>query len=444
MELMLESIREMIIYAIEFLIFLFVYNTFLEVKPRYKGIYIGIGLAYCFMIVAGEYYAYPLRNIIYYVYIFTTCFYLFNGKFILKLGILFLSLYLDLILEETLIIGVSFILQKDYAVVSESKLLAQVVVQYIKFIILVGFSRVYKLYIKKNPQKKQYMNHLGGTVTTLLIILPISSYIILAIFLETFIVNLTKMEALIMESAVMCCLLAFNILIIVCINKVIANKEYEYTNAMIKEQLIIQFNHYKYLERINRETRGLKHDMKNHMICIQSLLKNNKNEEAITYVENVTKRIEQLGNKINTGDTIIDAILQEKLGRAEEQNIALKVKGRFVAPLEMDAMDKCTLFANALDNAIEACVKIEEVRKRTISVELAHNREYLIISICNPIAENIQIQAGKIKTSKKDTKYHGFGIENMRAVAEKYDMHFKTEVKEEQFCVEMICSITSK
>ena len=152
MELMLESIREMIIYAIEFLIFLFVYNTFLEVKPRYKGIYIGIGLAYCFMIVAGEYYAYPLRNIIYYVYIFTTCFYLFNGKFILKLGILFLSLYLDLILEETLIIGVSFILQKDYAVVSESKLLAQVVVQYIKFIILVGFSRVYKLYIKKNPQ----------------------------------------------------------------------------------------------------------------------------------------------------------------------------------------------------------------------------------------------------------------------------------------------------
>lgn len=444
MELILENIREIIIYAIEFFIFLFVYNTFLEVKNKDKRVYIGIGLAYCFIIATGEYYANPLRNIIYYMYIFITCFYIFKGKVWLKIGILFLSLCLDLILEETLIIGVSFVLKQDYALVSESKLLAQVVVQYIKLIVLIGFSRICNLYIKKNSKTKKYMNHLGGVVTTLLIILPVSSYIVLAIFLETFIVNLTKTEALIMESAVMCCILAFNVLIIVCINKVVANKEYEYTNAMIKEQLITQFKHYTYLERVNKETRGLKHDMKNHMICIQSLLKNNKTEEAVTYVETVTKRIEQLESKINTGDTIIDAILQEKLGRAEEQNIVLKVKGRFVAPLKMEAMDKCTLFANALDNAIEACAKIQEVKLRTIHVELAYNREYLIMSICNPVIEKLNIQDGKIQTSKKDVRYHGFGIENMRMVAEKYGMHFKADVVDTQFCIEIISRINEK
>ncbi len=441
MALILIVIRELIIYGIEFCIFLFVFNAFYRTQINSSIVYSIIGLIYIFIIGVGEYKNVEARNIIYYFYIFITCFYIFKGSFRLKIGVLFLGLCLDLIVEEILILSLSIILKKDYIVVSESKLLAQVVVQYMKIIILCRLGKICIPYINKKSKAKRYMYQLGRTTTTLLILIPVSSYVILAIWLETFWFHLDRVEALIMESAVMCCLFGINIVIIVLINKIVDNKEYEYTNAIIKEQIATQFNHYKHLERMNKETRRLKHDMKNHIICIQSLLKNDKKQEAMVYIENLTKRIEQLDEKINTGDTIIDAILQEKAVKAKEQNIEFKVIGKFVASLNMEAIDKCTLLANAIDNAIESCIKIPEVERRMIEIEIAYSKEYIIVSIKNPIAEQLNIIAGKIKTSKKNKRYHGFGIENMKEVIDKYGAYLTVESQNNIFKLEFMLQI---
>ena len=135
---------------------------------------------------------------------------------------------------------------------------------------------------------------------------------------------------MIMGSAVMGCLLIFNIVLLLLVYRELANKESEYIAKNMQEQLKIQFDHYKQIEEMNAGVRALKHDMKNHMLCLKALLDNDKNDQAIGYLANITNQIETLDMKINTGDTIIDAILQQKYKEAQKNDVILEIEGKFI------------------------------------------------------------------------------------------------------------------
>ena len=84
------------------------------------------------------------------------------------------------------------------------------------------------------------------------------------------------------------------------------------------------------------------------------------------------------------------------------------------------------LLGNALDNAIEAVLGIAEEKK--ISVSVIKNGSLVTLSVKNPVKENFV--ATNLKTTKKDKAMHGFGIESMKKIAEKYKGEIITEAED--------------
>lgn len=100
----------------------------------------------------------------------------------------------------------------------------------------------------------------------------------------------------------------------------------------------------------------------------------------------------------------------------------------------------CALYANALDNAVEACMKLEE-DKRIITLKSKAQKGLFCLEVRNPVLnssenthENIPSDSAKqdfIKsnltksylipqTSKSDKANHGFGLKGIKEIAERY------------------------
>ena len=91
------------------------------------------------------------------------------------------------------------------------------------------------------------------------------------------------------------------------------------------------------------------------------------------------------------------------------------------------------LLSNILDNAIEACEKIEG--KKTIRISSVLNKQTWVFTVKNPSSENIDICNNHIITSKEDKSIHGFGIMNIEKVVKNYNGMIKFSCENNEFTV---------
>jgi uncharacterized membrane protein YhiD involved in acid resistance len=210
-------------------------------------------------------------------------------------------------------------------------------------------------------------------------------------------------------------------------------KEYRNINVMNEKRLEIQKEYYDRLREIDKETRKFRHDIQNHVQVILNLMKEEKNDQARSYIEDVSQHIENIKPVINSGNEIIDTILNEKLSRCKERDIKLKVKGIIHAPMIISDYDICTIFANALDNAIEACNKIET--NRWIEISIGLHQDFLAILISNSTDGPVSL-----KSKKQDRRNHGFGIQNLRECVERNNGKVKIRTEEDKFVLDIVVS----
>lgn len=200
----------------------------------------------------------------------------------------------------------------------------------------------------------------------------------------------------------------------------------------------IQLQYFEAYKNSQKETRRLKHDMKNHLICINDLCSKEKYSELSDYVKTLQDSISTLETIFNTGNSIADSIINEKYSIMEKNHISFELKGLFGENILIKPVHICTIFANAIDNAIEACMKIEEISHRRIDIEIKNSRNFLVLSFRNSIKEQLKLKDNKIKTSKQDEENHGFGLENIRAVVNKYKGDCEIKVIKDTFEISIV------
>lgn len=210
-------------------------------------------------------------------------------------------------------------------------------------------------------------------------------------------------------------------------------REYRNINAMNEKRLESQKEYYNRLREIDKETRKFRHDIQNHVQVILNLMKEEKNNQARIYIEDVSQHIEDIKPVINSGNGIIDTILNEKLGRCKERDIALKIKGIIHAPMLINDYDICTIFANALDNAIEACEKMET--NRWIEVSIGLHQNFLTVLISNSIAGPVSQ-----RSKKQDRKNHGFGLQNLTECVERNNGVVRRRMDKDKFVLDIVVS----
>lgn len=88
--------------------------------------------------------------------------------------------------------------------------------------------------------------------------------------------------------------------------------------------------------------------------------------------------------------------------------------------IKIDPVDWCIIFGNALDNAIEACEKIEDNRK-FISLKLMSRSNTFIVKIINSSKDDFIVEKKRYLTTKKNKDEHGIGMNSIKNAIEKYD-----------------------
>ena len=120
----------------------------------------------------------------------------------------------------------------------------------------------------------------------------------------------------------------------------------------------------------------------------------------------------------------------------EAQGIDFAMDGIIDGGLPMKPLEICTIFANVLDNAIEAVKKIEEEKKKWVTMSMKKTEQFWVINVSNATKERPDIEnmsRGEGYTSKTDSLHHGIGIRNIKKTVEKREGIMKLDGGDERF-----------
>lgn len=123
---------------------------------------------------------------------------------------------------------------------------------------------------------------------------------------------------------------------------------------------------------------------------------------------------------VKTGNETLDTILTERSLYCERHGIHLSCMADGGKLCFLTEGDICSLFGNALENAIEAVSKLEHPEDRNISFQVRESRGMLVITVDNYFSGQLSFDGPLPQTTKEDSGYHGYGLKSIQMVAEKY------------------------
>lgn len=204
-------------------------------------------------------------------------------------------------------------------------------------------------------------------------------------------------------------------------------------NREMKMQLELQRQSAEKMENAYNHTRALRHDLKNHLRALSGMLQSGNTDDALAYMQTMQSDLEDATYFAVTGNTAVDAILNEKLLTAQRQETNLRFDAVTLKNTKAKPMDLCIILSNALDNALEACRKLSDVQSRTVSLKIREESDFLLISVQNPVAKPPKKLGNSFLSDKKDRENHGIGLRSIRSTAEKYNGEVLAECKNNVF-----------
>ncbi len=168
---------------------------------------------------------------------------------------------------------------------------------------------------------------------------------------------------------------------------------------------------------LHESVRGIKHDMRNHLMVIASYLNDGDTEAAKEYTSKILDKLNAVQSYVETGNSLMNHILNEKLNAARGKGIAVKAEIENLSFAGMESIDFSALLSNMLDNAIEASEK-EASPEMIISV--SRRRGYEAILVKNRISRPVLADNPDLATAKPDSSAHGLGVRQIRSICEKY------------------------
>lgn len=168
-----------------------------------------------------------------------------------------------------------------------------------------------------------------------------------------------------------------------------------------------QYEQYR-ISRDNSEAINRKyHDLKHQIQVIRMESDAARREEYLSQLE---KGMQSLGVNQHTGNDVLDTILSDKQLYCSQHQITLTIVADGARLDFIETMDICSIFGNALDNAIEGVEKLADPQQRLIRVAVYTQNVFLIIRVENYCTAQLSVVDGEYRTTKHDKDMHGYGI----------------------------------
>lgn len=221
------------------------------------------------------------------------------------------------------------------------------------------------------------------------------------------------------------------ILIFIVANSIKSEKE-KAKLELVNEKLDMQYKYYLMVKESQEKMKQVYHDMNNHIENIKSL--KNSSEDVNEYINNIEDEVKNNKNIYNTGNALLDIILYEKSKDCIKNNIDFNVGIDFSKCEFIDMIDISSIFSNLIDNAIEACNKIDDNNiEKYITIKGTFIKSYYVVRCENSKTNKVIIKNNKILTSKKDKFLHGIGLDSIKSSIKKYNGELKIKNSEFKF-----------
>ncbi|MCR4903551.1 MAG: GHKL domain-containing protein [Butyrivibrio sp.] len=215
------------------------------------------------------------------------------------------------------------------------------------------------------------------------------------------------------------------------ISEMNAQKELTSINSMLKEQYDKYRSYQSSFEMINIKYHDLKHQIAG--------LRGEKNEaDREKWISAMEQELETYKPELQTGNHVLDTILSGKMLSCRPHNIKVTCVAEGQLIDFMHVTDICTIFGNALDNAIESVSLIEDPEKRLIHLTVTSQKNFVLIQISNYCEQELNIKDGNLLTTKTDKRNHGYGIKSIKYTVDKYKGNVEYELNKNWFELKII------
>lgn len=171
------------------------------------------------------------------------------------------------------------------------------------------------------------------------------------------------------------------------------------------------------LSKSEKQAAIYRHDLRHHMNFLRNCITENQTEAALAYIDQICEGLEHSKVQRYCENEVLNLILSSYADKAAAAEIPFTISVTATDFSRFQIVDLCSLLANALENALNACSLMERTSHRNISLKIFEKSHHLCISLTNtyvkePVFEN------KLPVTR--TQSHGVGTQSMISVVEKY------------------------
>ncbi len=207
-----------------------------------------------------------------------------------------------------------------------------------------------------------------------------------------------------------------------------------------EKQLLIQQNEaysrqFELIQQSQQSIRMIRHDMKNHMMTMNSLVAIGDRQELFEYMKKINANIETETVHVDTGNHYVDSILNYKIEEAIRAGAQVKVEIHIPDKLNIQAFDLNVIIGNLFDNAIEGSKEVEDKR---IKFDMVLDRSMLFIKVQNHYDGHLNRRKGEFLSTKGNEKLRGIGLRSVQSAVSIYDGTMDVETKNGVFDVTIL------
>ncbi|WKY43487.1 GHKL domain-containing protein [Eubacteriaceae bacterium ES2] len=212
--------------------------------------------------------------------------------------------------------------------------------------------------------------------------------------------------------------------------------------AEIERLNLLQQNRY-YTNQLNlietsvKRTNAFKHDLKNHLSAIASLLEKQECSLAVKHINTVTGDYFDQNQTINTGNADIDSILNYKIQEAQNQNIMVVSEILIPEKIDLPSYDTTIILGNIFDNAIRAVSDLED-SKKLIKFNMSYNKNRLLIFEENPYSQSVVAPAKEKLLFNLYKIEHGLGLKNVDQCVKKFNGSMEFSKQADTFSIRIL------
>lgn len=356
-----------------------------------------------------------------FVILLLIAFFMYDGSKKIKL---FASIYFILIffISETLFVGILAIM--GYGNPSEllesnmGRILGMIGTKIFDFWIIVYSCRIYKNKVKSLPFR----------YWVLIILMPFLSAIILN---QIFPANRSETNVMIGYVISVCGVLYLNFSVF----NYFESYDKQIRLATLEQIMERESENYRAIAGSYAEIRNIKHDLRNQVFVLNDLLKEDKYYEAKQYINQLYNDVEKVTSVCYTGNSAVDSIINLKGDYARNRNISYMSKIK-VNSIDFDTISICRILGNAIDNAIEACERME-IDEKCVCIAMHQLDNKLIIEIENT---SLPVDVNNLITSKKNKEAHGIGMQSIRQTIESMNGYVSCNYENGYFSIKIVLS----